>query len=786
MRLILYFLLLVAAPLPAGQAAAAQQQDRGRAAPAGDTDLLAAHDAFLAGDRVKLGRYAQRLKDSPLEVYASYYQLSLALEKFSAQPAPGSLVAAVQAFLSRPEDTPVIDRLRVEWLKVLGNRQQWDLFDAEYPHVLKDDEDTELSCYALQSRRRTQQQAALRDARKFWFTGKEQPASCGTLFDAALSAGIITERDIAQRLRLILEANNVSFASQLASRLSGRPGSDYAGFAALLRSAAADPERYLQKLTPKNPAAANGSESTAGQTGAAAAIAAAIPDNGQQPASVMLPGNPSSSPVAVSPSLPSGWEGFLSRLGFGKPVLVASVPVLSPAPDIRHSGTFDPACDPFCADSGDSAAAPPLGWYPKLASRAQRMVALFALERLAKQSPDMAAARWAGLAGYFPVNEQHYFYGRLAYQSARNLDARALQWYRDAAGTPLDDRQSAWRVRAALRAQDWPEVLASVDAMGEQQQLDGAWQYWKARALQSMGKPAEARAIFASLSGNFNFYGQLASAELADTPVLSAAPPAYKPDHQAIAGMLALPGIQRTLALYRIGMRSEALDEWRWVLRNFNDRQLLTAAEIARENEMYDRAIGAADLTVNQHDFSMRYLAPYRADLQVHIREHGLDEAWVYGLMRQESRFATSAKSGTGAAGLMQIMPGTARWAANKLGFKSYRKALIHQLDTNLRLGTYYMKTILTQSENNPVLASAAYNAGPLRALQWRGDRPMEGAIYTETIPYEETRDYVKKVMSNTSYYAYQFGDPPRSLKQRLGIVPARTPSNHGADPRVP
>jgi soluble lytic murein transglycosylase len=146
----------------------------------------------------------------------------------------------------------------------------------------------------------------------------------------------------------------------------------------------------------------------------------------------------------------------------------------------------------------------------------------------------------------------------------------------------------------------------------------------------------------------------------------------------------------------------------------------------------------------------------------------------VYGLMRQESRFATSAKSETGAAGLMQIMPGTARWAATRLGLKDYRKTLIHQIDTNLRLGTYYMKAILTQSENNPVLASAAYNAGPTRALQWRGDRPMEGAIYTETIPYEETREYVKKVMSNTTYYARQFGDPPRSLKQRLGIVPAK------------
>ncbi|KXS32425.1 MAG: Lytic transglycosylase catalytic [Candidatus Gallionella acididurans] len=803
MRFILYLLLLSAPPVLADQVTGmARRPDSGQDAQhdvtpprTGDADFLAAHDAFLAGDRIKLGSYAQRLKNSPLEVYVSYYQSSLDL-KYAADkpvlssvegpaPIPDSLEQTVKTFLSRPEDTPVIDQLRAEWLKLLGKNQQWVLFDAEYPHLLG--QDTELTCYALQSRRRTQETAALRDARKLWFVGKGQPESCGALFDAALSAGIISKRDISQRLRLSLEANDVSFAINLVERLDGK----HSSLPAMLRSASADPERYLSKLTPKNPDPANGAELAATQTRTGAAIEALISGNLQQPASGVLLESAASSPGAIPPSPSTGWLGwadFFSRLGWGtavNPALPGSGTTPPAVPDIRHSGTYDAACDLPCADIGDPDANPPMGWNPKLASRDQRLVALFALERLAKQSPDIAAGHWAKIAGYFPVNEQHYFYGRLAYQAARNLDARALQWYRDAAGTPLDERQSAWRVRAALRAQDWPEVLASVNAMGEQQQRDGAWQYWKARALQALGKPVEARTIFASLSGDFNFYGQLANAELAGSPVLSETPSAYKPGPQALRDMLALPGIQRTLTLYRIGMRSEALDEWRWVLRNLNDRELLTAAEIARQNGMYDRAIGAADLTVSQHDFSLRYLAPYRADLQAHIREQGLDEAWVYGLMRQESRFATNAKSETGAAGLMQIMPGTARWAANKLGLKSYRKTLIHQLDTNLRLGTYYMKAILVQSENNPVLASAAYNAGPQRALQWRGNTPMEGAIYTETIPFEETRDYVKKVMSNTTYYANQFGDPPRSLKQRLGIVPAKA-GKLKADAHVP
>jgi soluble lytic murein transglycosylase len=421
-----------------------------------------------------------------------------------------------------------------------------------------------------------------------------------------------------------------------------------------------------------------------------------------------------------------------------------------------------------------------------LASEEQRAIVLFALQRLAKQSPEMAAARWTKIAAFFPADEQHYFYGWLAYEAARNLDGRALQWFKAAADTPLNEHQAAWRVRAALRAQDWPEVLASIDAMSEQQHQDPAWIYWKARALKALGKSIEARDLFVPLSSEHHFYGQLAGDELADIPVMSQTMATYKPDNRAIAEMMALPGIQRTLALYRMGLRSEALEEWRWVLRNLNDRELLTAAEIARRNEMYDRAIGAADKTVHVHDFSLRYLAPYRPELHAHIREHGLDEAWVYGLMRQESRFVTSAKSDTGASGLMQIMPATARWIAKKLGLKSYRNSLIHQLDTNLRLGTYYMKTVLSQSDNSPVLASASYNAGPTKARQWRGEKPLEGAIYIETIPFEETRDYVKKVMSNTVYYADQFGDPPRSLKQRLGIIPARTSDNPRAAFNVP
>ena len=606
-----------------------------------DDDFLAARDAFRAGNARQLAALATRLHDTPLEVYAAYYQLRLNLDTADA--------SSIREYLARPADTPLIDRMRAEWLKALGKKQQWDLFDSEYPKL--GNPDVELTCYALQSRMRRQD--VMREAHDLWFNAKDMPESCGVPFDAAISAGVISEQDIWQRQRMALEAGNMTLAKSLAARLSGR----FAISAVALDRAANNPARYLEKAPVK--------------------------------------------------------------------------------------------------------------------SEGQRRVALFALLRLAKQSPDMAMARWETIRAHFPENERYYFYGWLAYEAARKHDARALQWYAEAGDEPLNDQQQAWRVRAALRAGDWGSVLSGIEAMTSQQASEATWRYWKARALQALGRHVDALEIFVPLSAERTFYGELAREEISSTPVLSVMQPTFRPDRKALENMERLPGVQRAIALYRMDLRTDALREWNWAIRNFNDQQLLVAAELARRHEMYDRAINTADKTVMVHDFSLRYLAPYRAVMRQHIQENGLEEAWVYGLMRQESRFVTTAKSGVGATGLMQIMPTTAHWIARKLGLKDYRTALLQQLDTNLLLGMYYMKNMLASLDGSPVLASAAYNAGPGRARRWRADAPMEGAIYVETIPFDETRDYVKKVMSNTMYYAQEFGAPERSLKVRLGIIGA-------------
>ena len=416
----------------------------------------------------------------------------------------------------------------------------------------------------------------------------------------------------------------------------------------------------------------------------------------------------------------------------------------------------------------------PAGYLEKqrfdLRTRAGRETVMFAAYRLARTSPAQAATHWSQLESRFSAEDRAYVWGQIAYFGAMRHDQDALYWYRQA--RDLSDLQLAWKTRAALRERNWPEVLAAIDSMTEKERNEATWRYWKARALRSAGREEEALALLKPLSYEYNFYGQLALEELGEK--VAVPPTVFKPSPAEVRAMAENPSIRRALELYRLSLRVDATREWVWAIRGLDDRRLLAAAEVARRNQIFDRAINTADKTESVHDFSLRYLAPFRDVLKVHAKEMNLDEAWVYGLIRQESRFIVDARSSAGASGLMQLMPATAKWVAKKMGIKSFRSPDVTEVDTNISLGTYYLRHVLDSLDGHPVLASAAYNAGPGRARAWRPETPIEGAIYAETIPFNETRDYVKKVMSNASYYAHNFSQQVQSLRQRLGTIGPR------------
>ncbi|MCL4182288.1 MAG: lytic transglycosylase domain-containing protein [Burkholderiaceae bacterium] len=394
---------------------------------------------------------------------------------------------------------------------------------------------------------------------------------------------------------------------------------------------------------------------------------------------------------------------------------------------------------------------------------------LIALARLARNDPAAAAGHLRDGVGGLTASDRDFAWSQIAAAGMRRLAPESLDWTRLGLNAPATDETWVWLARAALRAQDWPTLRTVVERMTHR--TDPAWTYWLARALRETGEPQQADALLRTVAGQFNFYGQLAAEELG---TLTMPPPRAAPPTEAeLAEPAGNAGFARALKFYELGLRLEGNREWNFQLRGMNDRQLLAAAEWACRRKVLDRCVNTAERTENQHDFSLRFVAPFQDALEPAAAERGLDPAWVYGLIRQESRFVMDARSWAGAQGLMQIMPATARWIARKLGEPGFRIEQLNELPTNLRFGTYYLRSVLDDLQGSPVLASAAYNAGPRRPHSWRAalPRPVEGAIFAEIIPFAETRDYVKKVLSNAVYYAALFSGEPQSLKARLGSV---------------
>jgi soluble lytic murein transglycosylase len=397
-------------------------------------------------------------------------------------------------------------------------------------------------------------------------------------------------------------------------------------------------------------------------------------------------------------------------------------------------------------------------------------VNLYAIDHLARNNLDVAIITYNKIQNLFDVDNRAFAWGRIAYHAARSHHLQALSYYALAGNEVLDKEQLAWEVRAALRAQDWTVVLSSIAAMPTKQQEEGAWRYWKARSLKETDRLTEAMPIFGKLSAERHYYGWLAAEELES--VMSSAAEDYKVTDNEVTAFASQPEIKRALELQRLDLRWEAKAEWAWATRNYDDKQLLAASEYAMRQKWYDIAISTADNTKQTHNFNLRYPIPYKDLFHESVNNVGLDEAWVYGITRQESRFMHYAKSGVGAAGLMQLMPATAKWAAKRMGKSDVINIKIHDLATNIELGTYYMRYTLDLMGGQAVLATAGYNAGPSRAKRWMSAEPLEAAIYIESIPFTETRSYVQKVMANAQIYAPRLGLKVQTLKSRLGVIP--------------
>ena len=620
---------------------------------AADDVLLQMQQASRTQDLRTLTSLLPAIQDHPLEVWGHYWALKARLSSATAQE--------VEDFLQRWRGTYQEDRLRNDWLLLLGQRRNWAEFERLHTEFRMQD-DKQLRCYdlAIASIEGRLPQHASTELQQLWMGQPANDDGCTYAASTLYAAEQLPALAVWQRARLGAERNQLSTARNALAIVAPQ---HVAALAGLFKS----PQAYLS--------------------------------------------NPKTTP-------------------------------------------------------------PPA-------------LATLALVRLASSDPDQAAqllrTRWQQSLS---AEEQHWVWGMIGKVAARRLSDNALDYFAQVKQlTDLNDDSLAWLARAALRAGQWDKVQRAIAAMSPAQQQDSTWVYWQARALLTLGTHADqarAQALLGSIAGVDGFYEQLAAEDLGQAVLPPPEP--QPPTAEEIARAHANPGLTRALYAIRIGLRSEGVREWNYTTNlhqpgGMHDRDLLAAAAIACQTQVWDRCINTSERTKSFVSWQQRYPMPFKDEVVTRARTIGLDPAYVYGLIRQESRFIMDARSHVGASGLMQVMPATAKWTAKKIGMTDFQPSMINQHDVNITIGTAYLKLALDDFDGSMALAAAGYNAGPGRPRNWRNGPVLDAAIWAENVPFTETRDYVKKVLANTTNYAAAITGQPQSLRSRLGLVgPKNTP----------
>ena len=424
-------------------------------------------------------------------------------------------------------------------------------------------------------------------------------------------------------------------------------------------------------------------------------------------------------------------------------------------------------------------------WSAPKASATDHAYLVFALGRLADSDLNTAISSVQRAAQGTPVQVQKALYRVVGYIGGttvmkNNFNREVLDYLDASYGLPFSAEEAEIYARQAIRFSSWESLIRAIDAMSVSQKQEDRWQYWLARASEQRGDASSKRTaqeIFKRLAHGDDYHNLLAKDHLGQS--YNNIPNNVQPSNSDIQRLNQDIHFSRAFALRRVNAPDNYINrEWNWAVRQaylkHDDGLLLAAAKRATDMGWYDRAIYAADRTENKHNYAYRYAMPHQSYVVSHSRNAGIDPAWAYGLMRQESRFVSHARSHVGAGGLMQIMPDTAKLVARQMG-ETYNPAALTDMNTNIRYGTFYLSMIQSQLSNSPVLATAGYNAGPNRARRWQPDvQPIAADQYTETIPLIETRDYVKHVMTNATHYGVLLGQGAQSIEKRMNIIPLK------------
>ena len=630
-------------------AACAQARQDG----ASDEILLEMNQAYKQGNSKRLSDLLPRIKQHRLLPWAAYWELSTRLNSASPEE--------ILNFLSRYKGSYHEDRLRNDWLLMLGQRRDWRRFADQAPNFRMND-DREVRCYTLAMDQIVSGISHPEEVKHQWYSQKDPGEGCALAAASHFAAKQLTEADIWRKARLAMDARQIK-ATRLAVHIAA-PEADGA-----LKNIQANPDHFLTK------------------------------------------------------------QSFSERTLNRELVVLAFIQLA--ATDLDKAIT-------------------------------------------------LLQQRWGA---HLSKGQRNWCWGIIGKQAAQKRLPNALHYFANASSrSDLGDEHLAWWARAALRLGQWHEVLTAIQAMNTESSSDPTWVYWRARAQKQIAKTDEERSQatqwLKSIAGVYGFYEMLALEELGQRITLPVKPEPLTASEKEAARTNT--GLQQALAAIQSGLRQEGVRQWNYHTNlhqtgGMNDRELLAAADLACQNEVWDRCINTSDRTKNIFDLTQRYPMPHQQAVVTRCRQIGIDPAYVYGLIRQESRFVTDARSSVGASGLMQVMPATARWTAKKYGLADFQAHQITDLDTNIAIGTGYLKLVLDSFAGSMPMAAAAYNAGPSRPRQWQGGSlTLDAAIWAENVPFAETRDYVKKVLVNTTLYAAVMTGQPQSLKSRLGLIGPR------------
>lgn len=385
-----------------------------------------------------------------------------------------------------------------------------------------------------------------------------------------------------------------------------------------------------------------------------------------------------------------------------------------------------------------------------------------------------AVEHWLSIRDDYSFYEDRYHdtHRALVMRAAYRGLPEAQGWLEDTIAREDDLELQEWRVRLALRAEDWPAVLENIARLPAEEQQEDHWAYWIARAQEKTGREAEANALFAELAELQSYYGFLSADRLGLDYAIYDEP--ITPDSSLLSRLSSEPALVRAREFQFVNLPNESRREWNNWMQGKEVDEIAASAVLANRWQLHDRAIFAAGVSEQRRAISLRFPLLYRSEVAQASMDHRIEPAWIFGVMRRESAYIRDIRSGAGAVGLMQLMPRTAKYVAELLGEKNWRGDLT-DAKTNIRFGTSYLRHVMDRFDDHQVLATASYNAGPHRVNQWLRDAEIDADLWIDTIPFTETRRYVRAVLAYAAIYEHHLTGESQRLSNKLKTIPADT-----------